>query len=306
MGQSQLEGRMDLNELLVFAKVVQSGSFTAAGEALRMPKSTVSRKVSELEARVGAQLLQRTTRKLRLTEVGRAYFEHAARVVAEAEQAEQVVTRMQSAPHGLLRVTAPLNFPVLGPLAAEFLTRYPEVRLEMLCTDRRVDLVAEGFDVAVRAGVLADSTLMARRLGDIERVVVASPTYVKERGLPRKPADLEQHDCLVFSGGREGSTWELRSGARSITVPVRARMAVNDFDMLHQAALAGSGVTMLSAPSCAEDLASGRLQRVLPGWNSPGTPVHAVYPGGRHLSPKVSAFVDFLRERWQPSTRVGK
>lgn len=289
---------MDLNELLIFAKVVQAGSFTAAAAALRMPKSTVSRKVSELEARVGAQLLQRTTRKLRLTEVGRAYFERCERVVAEAELAEELVTRMQASPHGLLRVTAPLNFPVLGPLAAEFLARYPEVRLELVCTDRQVDLVAEGFDVAVRAGRLSDSTLIARRLGSIERVVVASPAYVEAHGAPRRPADLERHDCLVFGGGREGNLWSLQSGSRSVTVPVRARMVVNDFDMLHAAALAGSGVTMLNAHTCAEDLAAGRLRRILPGWNSPGTPVHALYPGSRHLSPKVSAFVDFLRERW--------
>lgn len=295
---------MDLNELLVFAKVVQAGSFTAAAAALRMPKSTVSRKVSELETRVGAQLLQRTTRKLRLTEVGRAYFEHCARVVAEAEQAEEVVTRMQSAPHGLLRVTAPLNFPVLGPLAARFLARYPEVQLEMVCTDRRVDLVAEGFDVGVRAGVLTDSTLIARKLGSIERVVVASPAYVEAHGPPRKPADLERHDCLVFGAGREGNVWALQSGGRSVSVPVRARMVVNDFDMLRAAALEGAGVAMLGLHTCAEDLAAGRLQRMLPGWNSPGTPLHAVYPSSRHLAPKVGAFVDFLRERWALTPRV--
>lgn len=295
---------MDLNELLVFAKVVQSGSFTAAGAALRMPKSTVSRKVSELESRVGAQLLQRTTRKLRLTEVGRAYFEHAARAVAEAEQAEQAVTLMQSAPQGLLRVTAPVNLSALGPLAGEFLARYPEVRLELLCTDRRVDLVAEGFDVAVRAGNLSDSTMMARRLGVLERVVVASPAYVKARGLPRKPADLEGHSCLVFNGGRESNVWALQSGGRSLQVTVSARLVVNDFELLHAAALAGTGVAMLAGHDCTADLASGRLQRVLPGWSSPGAPLHAVYPGGRHPSPKVSAFVDFLRERWRLTTRV--
>lgn len=295
---------MDLNELLVFAKVVQAGSFTAAGAALRMPKSTVSRKVSELETRVGAQLLQRTTRKLRLTEVGRAYFEHAARAVAEAEQAEQAVSLMQSAPQGLLRVTAPVNFSVLGPLTGEFLARYPEVRLELLCTDRRVDLVAEGFDVAVRAGNLADSALMSRKLGVLERVVVASPGYVKARGLPRRPADLEGHDCLVFNGGRESNVWTLQSGARTLQVAVPTRMVVNDFDLLRAAAQAGAGVAMLAVHTCAEDLTSGRLQRVLPGWSSPGTPLHAVYPGGRHPSPKVSAFVDFLRERWRLTTRV--
>jgi DNA-binding transcriptional LysR family regulator len=295
---------MDLNELRVFAKVVQAGSFTAAGAALRMPKSTVSRKVSELERRVGAQLLQRTTRKLRLTEVGRAYYERAARAVSEAEEAEQVVTRMQAAPHGLLRVTAPLNFHVLGPLSAEFLARYPEVRLELVCTDRPVDLVAEGFDVAVRAGHLADSTLIARRLGLIQRVVVGAPGYLERNGVPRRPAELAQHACLMFIGGRERISWVLQSAGRSVTVAVPVRMAVNDFDVLHSATLAGAGLAMLDAHACAEDLAAGRLRRVLPAWSSPGTPLQAVYPGSRHLAPKVSAYVDFLRERWRPRTRL--
>jgi DNA-binding transcriptional LysR family regulator len=290
---------MDLNELLVFARVVQAGSFTGAAASLRMPKSTVSRKVSELEARLGAQLLQRTTRKLRLTEVGRAFFEHASRVVAEAEQAEQVVTRMQSAPSGLLRVTTPLNFPALGPILADFLARYPDVRVEVLSTDRRVDLVAEGYDVAVRAGALADSTLVARRIGSVERVAVASPGYLRAKGAPRRPADLAGHDCLVFSGGRETNVWALQAAGRQVSVTVRARMVVNDFDLLRAAALAGSGVALLPLHACAEDLAAGRLERVLPTCNSPGTPLSAVYPGGRHPSPKVGAFVEVLRERWR-------
>ncbi|MFY0530063.1 LysR substrate-binding domain-containing protein [Archangium gephyra] len=289
---------MDLNELLVFAKVVQAGSFTAAARGLRMPKSTVSRKVSELEERVGAQLLQRTTRKLRLTDVGQAYYEHCARIVAEAEQAELAVTRMQAAPHGLLRVTAPLTFSFLGPIVAEFLKRYPEVQLELVCTDRSVDLVEEGFDVAVRAGRLADSSLIARKLGDIARVVVASPDYLEERGVPRSPKDLERHDCLVFGAGMEGNVWTLHSGSRSVQVSVRARIAVNEPDMLRAVALGGAGVTLLPTLLNAADLTTGRLRRILPDWSSPGAPVHAVYPGSRHHSPKVMAFLDFLRERW--------
>jgi DNA-binding transcriptional LysR family regulator len=296
---------MDLNELQVFARVVQAGSFTTAARGLKMPKSTVSRKVSDLEARLGAQLLQRTTRKLRLTDVGRAYYAHCARIVAEAEQAELAVTHMQAAPHGLLRVTIPLNFSFLGPIAAEFLERYPEVQLEVVGTDRRVDLVAEGFDLAVRAGRLTDSTLVARRLGSIDRVVVASPAYLEARGAPRSPGELEEHDCLLFGGGREGSVWALQSGSRTVEVPVRSRLVVNDYDMLHEAALAGSGVALLGTFGCASDLSAGRLQRLLPDWSSPGTPVHAVYPSTRHRSPTVTAFVDLLRERWQPRARRG-
>ncbi|QRK10378.1 LysR family transcriptional regulator [Archangium violaceum] len=289
---------MDLNELLVFAKVVQAGSFTVAARGLRMPKSTVSRKVSELEERVGAQLLQRTTRKLNLTEVGRAYYEHCARIVAEAEQAELAVTRMQSAPHGLLRVTAPLTFSFLGPIVAGFMKRYPEVQLEMVCTDRSVDLVEEGFDLAVRAGRMADSSLVARRLGNIERIVMAAPSYLEERGTPRSPKDLEKHDCLLFGAGQVGNVWTLYSGNKSVEVSVRARLVVNEPDMLGSVTLAGAGIALLPTLDYAEDASAGRLRRLLPDWTSSGAPVHAVYPSTRHHSPKVMAFVDFLRERW--------
>ncbi|MBJ6763573.1 LysR family transcriptional regulator [Myxococcaceae bacterium JPH2] len=289
---------MDLNELLIFARVVQTGSFTAAARGLRMPKSTVSRKLSELEERIGAQLLQRTTRKLHLTEVGRAYYEHCERVVAEAEAAELAVTRMQAGPQGLLRVTTPLTFSFIAPLVQTFLKRYPDVQLELLCTDRAVDLMEEGFDLAVRAGKLADSSLMARRLGDIERVAVASPEYLKARGTPRTPADLTKHDCLIFGTTLEGNVWTLHAGGRSVDVKVSGRLVVNEPDMLRAVTMAGAGIALLPSLHSAEDLTSGRLQRVLPDWSSAGAPVHAVYPPTRHHVPKVMAFVEFLREQW--------
>lgn len=293
---------MDLNELLVFARVVQSGSFTAAARALRMPKSTVSRKISELEERMGAQLLQRTTRALRLTEAGQAYYEHCARAVSEAEQAELAVTRMQAAPHGLLRVTTPLSVGFLAPVISRFLKHYPEVRLEMLCTDRRVDLLEEGFDLAVRAGTLADSSLMARKVGTIERCVVAAPSYLAEHGVPKTPKDLEKHDCLVFGSGAEGGSWTLSSGGRTLQVPVQARVVLNEPDMLRAVALAGAGIALLPNVSPTDDFLSGGLQRLLPEWTSPGAPVHALYPSTRHRSPKVMAFVDFLHDHWPVSS----
>ncbi|QAT86511.1 LysR family transcriptional regulator [Corallococcus coralloides] len=297
---------MDLNELLVFARVVQAGSFTAAAKALRMPKSTVSRKVSELEERVGAQLLQRTTRTLHLTEVGRAYYAHCERIVAEAEAAELAVTRLQAGPHGLLRVTTPLSVNFLAPLVARFMEQYPEVQLELLCTDRAVDLMEEGFDLAVRAGKLPDSSLMARRLGDIERVVVASPEYLEARGAPRVPSDLAKHDCLFFGKALEGNVWTLHAPGRAVEVKVAGRLAVNEPDMLHAVALAGSGIALLPGLNCMEDVGNGRLQRVLPDWSSTGAPVHAVYPPTRHHVPKVMAFVDFLREHWPANVGTSK
>ena len=218
--------------------------------------------------------------------------------MAEAEEAELAVTRLQAAPHGLLRVTTPLTFSFLGPLIADFLKRYPEVQVEMLCTDRAVALVEEGFDLAIRAGRLADSTLIARRLGSIERIVVASPGYLDAHGTPRTPRELEKHDCLIFGPALEGAVWTLNSGAKTVEVTVRGRMAVNEPDMLRALSRAGAGIALSPDVHSLEDVAAGHLRRILPEWSSTGTPVHAVYPGTRHHVPKVMAFVDFLRERW--------
>lgn len=292
---------MDFNEILIFAKVVQAGSFIGASRQLDMPKSTVSRKVSELEERLGARLLHRTTRTLSLTDVGQAYFQHAARIVAEVEAAELAVTRMQEVPRGLIRVTAPLSFGHLGPVVASFLQRYPEVQVEMVCADRVVDLVQEGFDVAVRAGQLADSTLIARSLGALRNIVVASPSFLKKQGTPRTPAELEGFDCVVFSGSSDRSSWRLHRQGKAATVNVRARFVVNDFDIVEESALAGLGIAMLPTYRCVDHLARKRLRRVLDDWCSPEVPLHAVYPSTRHLSPKVKVFLDHLVEHLTPA-----
>src|SRR5262245_24864330 len=189
---------MDLNELLVFTRVVQAGSFTAAARLLKMPKSSVSRKVSDLEERIGARLLHRTTRKLGLTDAGRIYFERAAPIVSDIEQVDQAVAELQATPRGLLRITAPLSFGLVGPIVASFLEQNSEVRVDLVCTDRVVNLVEEGFDVAIRAGHLADSALVARRLGVLRRVLVAAPAYLKRYPHVKAPNDLEKHPCIAF------------------------------------------------------------------------------------------------------------
>lgn len=291
---------MDLNEILVFARVVQAGSFIGAARALEMPKSTVSRKVSELEERLGARLLHRTTRKLRLTDVGHAFYQHAERMVGEAEEAVLVVGRMQEMPRGRLRVTAPLSFGYLSSIVASFLQRYPEVALELVCTDRVVDLLHEGFDVAVRAGHLTDSTLIARNLGVLRSYLVAAPAFLQQSGAPTSPEELERLDCVVFGAAAERARWQLYADLRAVTVDVKARLVVNDFDFVEQAAFSGLGVAMIPAFRCVEALRSQRLLRVLPAWSSPEIPVHAVYPSARHLSPKVKAFVEHLRESMTP------
>lgn len=291
---------MDLNEMLVFARVVQAGSFTTAAAMLRMPKSTVSRKVSELEERLNARLLQRTTRKLSLTDVGRAYYDYCARIVAEIEDAERAVGSLQEAPRGLLRVTTGINAAWLGPIVSDFLKRYPDVQLELFCTGRTVDLVEERYDLGIRAGPLADSTLIARSLGTAKWFLVATPQYLKKRGRPRVPEDLGKHDFMSFGAGQSDVVLRLERGDRSAQINLTTRMLVSDFDVLYAATAAGLGIALLPTFRCVEELRAGRLERVLRAWDAPSTPMHVVYPSTRHVSPKVKSFIDHLHEQLTP------
>lgn len=287
---------LNFNDVVVFAQVVRSGSFTAAARELGMQKSSVSRKVSDLEESLGARLLQRTTRTLALTEEGRVFHEHCLRAIAELDDGRLALGGMRASPRGLLRVTAPLSFGFLGPVVAEFLQRFPEVQVEMVCTDRVVDLVDEGFDIAIRAGPLPDSSLVGRRLGSLPRFLVASPSYLRRRGTPRKPDDLAGHACVAF--GTRQASWRLESGKGPVEVPiVAARLVVNDYELLRRAIIAGLGIGLVPEPDCAGELADGTLRRVLPGWIGADTPIHAVYPSTRHLSSKVKAFVDHAASR---------
>ena len=291
---------MDLNEILVFTRVVQSGSFSAAAAKLGMPKSTVSRKVSELEERLKSRLLNRTTRKLSLTDVGRTYYDYCARIVGEIEDAERAVSSLQATPRGVLRVTAPVNVSFLGSIVSEYLKRYPEVRIDLFCTGRAVDLVEERFDLGIRAGALSDSSLIARSLGSATWFLVATPAYLKKRGRPRSPDDLKQHDCLFFGAGIDGAGVRLEGADGSVRIELAARLMVTDMDVLYAVAMAGLGIALLPGFRCVEELRARRLERVLADWSAPSTPVHVVYPSTRHLSPKVRSFVDHLQERMTP------
>ncbi len=291
----------DLSEIGVFVKVVQVGSFSQAARDLGLPKSTVSRKVAQLEERLGARLLQRTTRKVALTEVGAMYHERCARILPELEDAERAVIELQEVPRGLLRIAAPLRFGLLGPVISEFLALYPDIKVEVICSDRIVDLIEEGFDLAIRAGTLADGSLIARRLMDsIPHFVVAAPSYRARRGTPSEPGELAKHDCLIFSGIRERGTWRFRRGARHVDVQVSGRVSINDFDLLRQATIAGHGIARLPAPSCCADLRAGNLVRLVEDWDTAEVPLSIVYPSTRHLSPKVRAFIDLVRQRMTP------
>ena len=293
---------MDLNELVIFVRVVQVGSIRGAAEALGMPKSTVSRKLLDLEERLEARLLQRTTRKLGLTDVGRIYYDHGVRIVTEVENAERAVRNQHETPRGLLRVTAPLNLAFLAPIFSDYLRRYPEVRLELSANARVVDLVEERFDVGIRAGRLEDSSLIATSLGTSEWILVATPAYLKARGRPRTPADLKQHDCLLFGSD---ATLTLARDERREVVSLAPRLLVTDLDVLDVALKAALGIAAMPSFLCEKAIRAGRLKHVLPGWNPPSTPLNLVYPSGRHLSPTVRSFIDHVQERIRLRERKG-
>jgi len=291
---------MDLNQILVFVRVVQAGSFSAAARQLGLPKSTVSRKVSDLEERMGARLLQRTTRKLSLTDAGRIYYERTAAILGEIEEAEQAVGRLQAAPRGLLRVTVPLGFDMLGPIVAEFLEQHPDVQIQMVCTDRRVDLVEERFDMAIRAGPLQDSMLVARHLGTAKAALVAAPSYCKRHGIPQTPDDLQKHTCVAFGVNTTPNVWIFESDGKRSEVRITPRLTVNDQELIREAVLAGVGIAWLPEHLYTDGLRKGQLRRLLPEWGAPAdVPVHALYPTTRQLSPKVVAFIDLVAKRFR-------
>jgi DNA-binding transcriptional LysR family regulator len=291
----------DLNDTLMFVKVVEKGSFTAAAQALGVPKATLSRKVQALEQRLGARLLKRTTRRLGLTEAGTVYYEHCARIARELNEAESAVSQLHGAPRGWLRFTAPytLGSDAIAPLLQEFMTRYPDVRVDMHLTNERIDLIASDMDLALRVGQLQDSTLAARSLAKVQRYVYASPEYLTRHGEPLQPEDLGHHRALAFSLNRRGNRyfWPLLDGSREVEVEVKPVLVANDPASINVALLAGMGVALQPEPIALPAVREGRLRRVLAPWAGPVAEINAVFPPGRMHAPKVRAFVDFLIER---------
>ena len=292
-----------LGAIEAFVKVSETQSFSEAARRLRSSKSVVSRHVSTLESELGARLFHRTTRSLTLTEAGRSYLEHASRILADLEDAKRSVSQLQSAPRGQLRVNAPMSFGLLHltPALPEFLTRYADIEVDLTLNDRFVDLVDEGFDLAVRIGNLEDSSLVARKLAPIRRVVCASPAYLKAHGVPATPDDLKQHECLYYSNVALSHEWRfVRDNGRPWTVEVRGRLSANNGDALKAAVLRGLGLAILPTFIAGDDLRAGALVTVLDKFIAQDMTVNAVYPHSRHLSPKVRAFIDFLAERFGP------
>ena len=291
----------DLSAMAVFARVVEMESFSGAARALGLSKSAVSKRVGRLEDRMGLRLLNRTTRRLSLTEAGAAFYQGCRRVVAEAEAAERAVTRLASAPRGRLKVNAPMSFGVrhLAPALPDFMARYPELNVDLTLNDRVVDLVEEGFDLAIRIAPLAESSLIARRLAPNRLVLCAAPSYLAAHGAPRAVEDLKGHECLLYSYQAAGDVWRLCGPGGERRLAVTGRLRINNGDALLAAALGGLGVALLPCFICGQDLRAGRLIQVLPAWSGPAdTAIAAVYPASRNLSPKVRVFVDFLTERF--------
>ncbi len=289
-------------DALIFTQVVEAESFTGAARILDLPKSTVSRRVSRLEEKLGVQLLRRTTRQLNMTDAGRAFYARAAEAAEALVAAECAATSMLDEPRGRLRITAPveLGTRMFGALLG-FSQAYPQVHLDLDLTNRFVNLVEEGYDVALRGGRAPEGALTGRPLsvGDVQ--LVASPSYLARRGTPRRTRDLAKHDCILFPNWTRSSAWTL-SGARGMTtVQVQGRLTINNLDAVRLATLEGLGLSLLPEAHCAADVREGRLKRVLPGYCMTGTGLWIVYSRTRFLSAKVRAFADALESEFAPT-----
>jgi DNA-binding transcriptional LysR family regulator len=294
----------DLTAVKVFVQVATSGGFTAAAQALGLPKSTVSRRVAELEAHLGVRLLQRTTRRVSLTEAGAAYHGRAERALLELQEAEAAVTAARDKPTGVLRVTCPVDFghDFMPGLAAAYCEKYPEVGLVIDIDNRRVDLVAEGYDLALRASAhLDDSSLIARKLVSTEHFLFASKRYLQRHGVPKAPADLARHELLLFRRDQMNVRLRLHRGDELAEVEMKGRISASDLGFLRGCALQGLGIATLPAVDVRGDVATGRLRRVLPEYRLGTSAMHAVYPSSRHLSPKVRAFIELAEEQLRAS-----
>lgn len=286
-------------DMRIFTQVMQAGSFTAAADLLGMSKQSVSRRLMQLEERLGVRLLNRSTRRLDATPLGQQYFDSAVRLLGEMQQAEQDISGQTQALRGTLRLSAPLSFAIshLGSLLTEFLQLHAQLIVEIDLSDRAVDLIGEGYDLALRIGTLEDSSLVARRIASIERVYCASPGYLAARGTPLEPESLREHDCLPYGHSRQVQ-WQFKGQGKTLqAIAVSGRMRANNGELLRDAAIAGMGVTYLPAFIVEQALADGRLVKLLEAWTPPPLQLSAVYPQHRQIARPVQAFVEFLRER---------
>lgn len=290
-----------LKGMQIFVKVVELGSFTRAADALDLSRAMATTHVARLEERLGVRLLHRTTRRLSLTEAGTAYYERCAALLAEMESLEASLEAMSETPRGVVKISAPVSFGHmhLAPALAEYLDRNPLVRLDVSLNDRTVDLVEEGYDLAVRIGRAIDSSLVARRLATMPMRLCAAPSYLERRGRPRHPADLAQHDCLAYAySGTANWAFEGPDGRRE-EVRIRAETRANNGELLRELAVHGHGIVLMPAFIVAEALANGQLESLLPGYDAGELAVFALYASRKYLAAKVRTLVDFLAERFR-------
>ena len=294
----------DLNEIAIFVSVVQAGSFIGASRRLDIPKATVSRKIAQLEKSLGARLMQRTTRKINLTEIGQLYFDRCVRILDDLEEANLTVAQMRAVPYGTLRISVSVAFGVaiLHQWVAEFMARYPQVCVEVLLTNQYVDLVAKGIDLAVRSGPLADSSLVKHRLGVVPYWLCASSDYLDLYGMPLSPQDLTQHKCLTIMSlsMSEIIPWTMKKDKQFVEVKPRNYLRVNDFLFVKQLLLDCCGIGYVPSITVLNEVHNGTLIRLLPDWTLTEREIYLVYPSDRYLSPKVRAFVEFVRQKVTP------
>ncbi len=304
-------GTVELDDVAVFVRVVDAGSFSRAARELSLPKSTVSRAVSRLEAALSVRLLQRTTRSLNLTDEGDRYYKSVAPALGMLRNAEHELDATQEVVKGTLRMTAPADAGelLLSDLISEFVATHPEVSIDLVLTGRRVDMIAEGFDLAVRAGTLPDSSLIAKKLGDVQEWLVASPSYVERRGTPKSVKALERHDVVLFRPVEGANHWELHGQSGAAKVSVSGRVGADDMNFIYRAALAGAGIALLPSFQVVPDIDAGRLVRLLPRLERVSSALWVVTPSRRYVPRKVAAFRELLIERlggaaWQqPSSQ---
>ncbi len=286
-----------LTEMEAFATVVDQGGFTDAAKKMGISKSAVSKHVSSLEARLGARLLNRTTRRVSPTEIGLAYYDRARRVLNDAGEADALVTSMQSAPSGLLRISVNTDFGVnhLSPVLGQFLQDYPDVNVNMVLNNRYVELISEGFDMAIRVGEMEDSSLRARKIADTTRRMVGSPSYFQKYGRPMRIDDLNEHKLLHYSSQSSGNVWKVPAPSGEVRqVRTAGWLSVNDGQSLLNAAIAGLGIAYLPSFLYADALEQGLVEDAIPELPTDVQGIYAVYPPGRFTQPKVRAFIDFL------------
>ena len=298
----------DFEGLAIFAKVVETRSFAAAAAELTLSKATVSKAVSRIEQRLGARLINRTSRRFALTDAGQKLAGRAAHILAEGEAAEDATLSQTTVPRGLVRLAAPMSFGVLhiAPLLPEFLETFPEVSIDLRLSDAMVDLVGDGFDAAIRIAALPDSSLVARRLCDMPAYLIGSPAYLKEHGRPRHPLDLAQHRCIGYSYGATPETWRFTSAGKSATVHPSGPLRVNNGDAMMPALLAGAGLGILPEFIVRDALADDRLERLLPDWSTPSGSVYWVMPPGGPRPKRVEVLGDFLVEKLARPAKGGR